>query len=139
MIYKMTIVFYEKDYAEEILEHGVDRLRRRDLNYLAKYWDYNGLSESEIEKKLIEFCLKNDENFNEIQNYDFYHRATIHSRNNALRFPTPINITESEIQSIQLIDRDLSGVDKYKIQKFLFTMLIVAKFFKYRVSRLMLG
>ena len=124
----MKIVFYEKEYCEDILKNGVDKLHRRDLNYLAKYWDYLGYGEKDIEDRLIEFCKKNDENFNEIQNYDFIHRAMLHSRNNQLRFPTPIQITKSEIYSIQTYD-------DYKIQKFLFIMLVVAKFFKYHQSR----
>ena len=124
----MSIIFYEKEHAEYILQNGVDKLTQKDLNYLAKYFDFLGYSEREIETELIQFCKKNDENFNEIQSYTFYHRAMVYSRNNQLRFPTPINITVNEINEIEKIK-------DYKIQKFIFIMLVVAKFFKYHPSR----
>jgi hypothetical protein len=124
----MSIIFYEEEHCKDILKNGVDKLTRRDLNYLAKYFDSLEYTEKEIERELLDFCVKNDGNFNEIQNYSFYHGAVVHARNNSLRVPTPIAITLSEIKEIQ-------EIEDYKIQKFIFIMLVVAKFFKYHPSR----
>ena len=90
----MTIIFYEEQYAKDLIINGADKLSRRDLNYIAKYWASLGFSEKSIESNLIEYCNNVDPNFNEIQNYDFYHGATIHARNNKLRIPEPIRITK---------------------------------------------
>jgi hypothetical protein len=126
----MSIIFYEKEYVEQILEDGVDKLTQRDLNYLAKYWSYAGLSEKEIHNNIENFCIANDRNFNLIQSYSFVHRAVIHSTHYKLRIDLiPVEITALELETIQ-------NLNDYHIEKFLFTMLAVAKFFKNNQSRI---
>jgi hypothetical protein len=125
----MSMIFYEKEYAEKLIQNGLNRLTQRDLNYLAKYWSYEGFSDREIHKNLEEFCLSNDVNFNIIQSYDFIHRAVIHASHYKLRVDLlPVAITNFELETI-------GKLNDYKVEKFLFTMLVVAKFFKNNANR----
>lgn len=124
----MAIIFYEYEHCKKLLENGVDKLYQRDLNMLAKYWEYEKCKKSEIEKNIIDFCKKNDGNFNEIQSYKMIKYALRYARKNFLRFPTPIEITLAELNAI----KDLND---FKKEKFLFTMLVCAKFFQKHDSR----
>jgi hypothetical protein len=124
----LGIIFYEHEHCEKILAEGVDRITQRDLNYLAKYWDHHGETPSQIRKNLIQFCMDNDKYFNEIQSRQKLRRALSQAKNYNLRFPNPVEITKSELNSIE-------SLDNYKYEKFLFVMLVVAKFFKEHRSK----
>jgi hypothetical protein len=124
----LPIIFYEYEYCEEIIKNGVKKITQKDLNLLSAYWKYKGESTEQIRKNIEEFCLKTDKNFNIIQSYKIIKRALRYCQNNILRFPTPITITKQEIISIQ-------SVNDYKKEKFLFAMIVCAKFFKAHPSR----
>ena len=119
----MSIIFYEYGYCEKILKKGVKKLFQRDLNYLAKYWEYKGESYENIQKNIEVFCIRNNEDFNVIQSSEMIYRALTHAKNNYLRFPTPIIITQAEVNTIR-------SLDDYRKEKFLFIMLLCAKYFK---------
>jgi|WetSurMetagenome_2_1015567.scaffolds.fasta_scaffold49801_2 hypothetical protein len=124
----MSIIFYEYEYCQEILRENVKRITLRDLKYLAKYWDYEGVSYENIAKNLEEFCVRNDRNFNAIQSAERIQKAVNHAKNNYIRFPTPIIITQAEVDTIR-------SLDNYIQEKFLFSMLVCAKYFKQNKSQ----
>lgn len=124
----MSIIFYEYDYAQDLIGNGVDRIFQKDLNILSKYWDYLGYSPSAIRLNLESFCLENDKNFNVIQNYKFIHKALAHAKSNIIRFPTPIAVSKNELAIID-------SLSNYNHSKFLFAMLVSARFFKLHPSR----
>ena len=124
----MSIIFYEYEYCQKIIDRGAKTITQRDLNYLAKYWEYEGIIYSQIQKNIENFCLKNDKNFNLIRNFQMITRALSHAKNNNIRFPTPIIITQAEINIIR-------SIDDYIKEKFLFSMLVCAKFFKNHPSK----
>lgn len=124
----MSIIFYEYNYAQDLINNGVDRIFQRDLNILAKYWNYLRYPLSEISLNLESFCLENDKNFNIVQNYELIHRSLNYSRLNILRFPTPIAISKGELDII-------GSLNDYNREKFLFAMLVAARFFKLHPSR----
>ena len=124
----MPIIFYEYEHCENIIDKGVNKLVQKDLNLLAVYWEYKGEKLSQIKNNIESFCLKNDKYFNLVQSSKMIKRALSYVRNNKLRFPTPIIITQNELNAI-------IKIDNYNNQKFLFAMLICAKFFKNHQSR----
>lgn len=124
----MTIIFYEHEHCEKLLEKGTEKITQRDLNYLAKYWDYHNETQSQIHENLKDFCLKNDKYFNVVQGRTMIRRALSQAKNYHLRIPIPISITTSEIESIQ-------SLKNYKYEKYLFAMLVSARFFKVHRSK----
>jgi len=119
----LSIIFYEYEYCEKIIKEGVKRLLQRDLNYLAKYWEYKGENRENIQKNIEAFCIYNNRDFNAIQSSEMIYRALNHARNNYLRFPTSIIITQAEVNTIR-------SLNDYNKEKFLFSMLVCAKYFK---------
>jgi len=119
----LSIIFYEYEYCEKIIKEGVKRLLQRDLNYLAKYWEYKGENRENIQKNIETFCIRNNGDFNAIQSSEMIYRALTYAKNNYLRIPKPIIITQSEVNTIR-------SLDNYIQEKFLFSMLVCAKFFK---------
>jgi hypothetical protein len=123
----MSIIFYEYEYCLAIQRENVKRITQRDLNYLAKFWEYEGVDYENISKNIEVFCIRNDRNFNAIQSAKIIQRAVTHAKNNYLRFPTPIVITQAEVDTIR-------SLDNYTQEKFLFSMLVCAKYFKQHKS-----
>jgi len=125
----LTIIFYEKEYAENLLKYGVKAIKQRDLNFISKLFYEKGLKIPEIREKIEDFCLKTDKNFNLIQSYKMINRALSHAKNNHLRVPDEVIITEDEYNKILTLDN-------YQEEKFLFAMLVSAKFFKNHRSKI---
>ncbi len=129
----MSIVFYEIQHCEKILKEGVPKLYQRDLNYLAKYWEYLGFNYTEIRKMIIDFCIKNDGRFNEIQSYKMINKSISHARNNFLRHDiAPITISFLELEKIK-------SLNDYSKEKFMFSMLVCARFFDEHPVRKKIG
>lgn len=60
------IIFNEKQYIEQLLAHGFpSRFSKRDIILLARHWQEQGLSNSEIYGKIVEFCKKWQKKFAE--------------------------------------------------------------------------
>jgi hypothetical protein len=119
----LPIVFNEYEYAKSLLETKITVIYQRDLNFLAKLWDYENCPPSEIRKNLIDFCLKNDPYFNMIQNRLKLKRAISHAKRYKLRFPDFIEISRSELDLIK-------SINNYKYEKIIFCMLVCGKYFK---------
>ena len=124
----MSIIFNEYEYSKVIIENGVDKIVQRDLNYVAKFYDYEGFSKSKIQAEVECFCLRNDVNFNLVQSRLMIKRALTNCKDNHLRFPEPIGITAKELETIRKV------ID-YRKQKLLFCILVTAKFFKHHSSK----
>ena len=116
------IIFDEKTYAEKLLENGFGKfMSRRDLEILAKYYCWQGIGYSRIEKNLQEFCLKHNPEFNIIKNIGKINGAINVAKRENLKLPIPIIVTENEINKIKTIE-------DYRYQKILFVMIVIAKF-----------
>jgi hypothetical protein len=124
----LSIIFYEQEYARSIIESGVDRIAQRDLNYVAKYYDSQCLPKCKVQEGVESFCIKSNPDFNVIQNRIKIKRALTNCKDNKLRVPEPIHITEKELITI-------GSVLDYRKEKLLFCMLVTAKFFKYHSSK----
>jgi hypothetical protein len=124
----MGIVFYETEYASSLLEIGTDKISQRDLNFLAKFWKQEGLTQHETQLKLAEFCLDNDPYFNLIINRIRLKRAINHAENFLLRKPGDILIHQMELDII-------SKINNYKYEKIIFCMLVCAKYYREYPSR----
>jgi hypothetical protein len=119
----VKIIFDEYEYAKNLIENGCPRLTLESMKFVTKYWSSEGFGPTEIRKKLIEFCKRINPYFNEIQNRKKIKKALLHCKNNILRKPTPIIITKAEIEEIR-------AVKDYRIEKFLFAMLVSARFYQ---------
>jgi hypothetical protein len=124
------VIFCEKEYCEELLKsrNKLNIIQQYDLNYLASYWKDQKLTVRVITENLKNWCLSQDKNYNFIINRNKIKKAILHCKKYSLRSLPAIVITESEVESIKQIN-------DYKYQKLLFMFLVVAKFFKYNVSR----
>jgi hypothetical protein len=124
------MVFYEKKRAKILLEQGTQSfVTYEDLSILAKYFKYIGKNKIQIEKSLIEFCEKNICNFNEILFRGKIEDAIKSCDKFGIRLHIDVPITSNELDTIK-------NCGDYKRQKILFTMLVVAKYFKYNDTRL---
>ena len=123
----MKIIFDEEKYCENLLINNQKKILLQDLKLLAAYFFEKNNNNDEIIKNIEEYCLKIDKNFNKIQNFKILEKSLKYALRNHLRKPIPISITKSELQSIQ-------SLDNYMDEKFLFMMLVTAKFYKFNKS-----
>lgn len=124
----MPIIFYEYDYTKNLIDHGVEKITQKILNFVAMYYDYEGYSMTRIQREVENFCTKNNPYFNLIQSRMMIKRAMLHCNKNVMRFPNPITITKSELETI-------NKLDDYKKEKILFCILVVARFFHEHSSK----
>lgn len=124
------MVFYEERRAKMLIEQGIQTfISHEDLSILAKYFKYIGKNKKQIEKSLIEFCEKNNPNFNEILFRNKIEYAIKSCDKFGIRLYKDVIITNNELEMIK-------NCGDYKRQKILFVMLAVAKYFKYNDTRL---
>jgi len=125
-----SIIFYEEEEAKKILASGnIDFITFDHLFLLAKYFKHIGKNNSQVRKSLIEFCKKHNHDFNEILARNAIENSIKKAQKYSLRNAEGIMITESEMSRIK-------SATGYKKQKILFTMLVLAKFFKHNDNRI---
>jgi len=118
------IIFCEKKYAENLLEHGFTKyMLQRDLSILAKYYKYIGKNKKEIWDLLVDFCKQSNSEFNEIRFYGKLQRAIDSVDKYRLRLEMDVILTQEEMNSIKNINNDVYG-------RILFVMLAVSKYTK---------
>lgn len=122
------IIFDEYEHCEYLLKNKVKNIYQRDLNYLAKYWKEQDLSARQIENNLIEWCKKQDPQYNAIVNHERFKKAILHSNNYGLRKPVTITMTIKEMDAIKQLE-------DYRHQKIAFIMLLIACYFKYNKTK----
>ena len=117
-------IFNELEYAERMLADGFIGTRMgSNLLILAKYYFYLGKDYSEVWNELSGFCAK----FLNLYDEDLYAEKIdqiIKTANKLnLRIPVDVPVTKKEIDSIK-------EIGNYKFEKVLFTMLVLAKYYK---------
>lgn len=124
------IIFCEKKHAEWMLENGFHNfMSSQDLSILARYLKHIGKNKSQIKTDLIDFCKRYNPEFNEII-YDKKLRWVINTCDKyKLRIAMNIVVTEKELETIKIIKN-------YKLEKILFVMLVVSKYFKHNRIRI---
>jgi hypothetical protein len=120
----MMRIFNELKEAEWLLEHGFRRgFNKSEILLIAKYYRYIGLEENEISNKTFEFCKKFALGYNSILDDPVIEQQIKKSKQYKIRIPIDINITENELKIIK-------ELHNYRHEKFLFTMLVLAKYEK---------
>jgi len=120
----MKAIFNEYKYAEELLIKGFSRfMSLQDLTILAKYYKYKGFSSTKIKKELNSFCETFNLEYNEVLHGGYVRTAIRNANKYPLRFPEEIWLTENELKQI-------SELKDYKLEKIIFVMMILAKFYK---------
>lgn len=104
------------------------QIQQRNLNYLAKFYSEEGYTTREINVSLRSWILKQDPNFDLVDNIIMLRRAISFEKKYSLRKTIPIAITQHELNEIKKLDN-------YDYQKIAFTMLVVSIFFKFNISR----
>lgn len=118
------MIFCEKTYAENLLKNGFSKfMSYNDLAILARYYRFLGKNKTQIYDDLIDFCKKHNSDFNEVLSFKKIKNAIKTTDKYSLRIGSDTNITKVEMQKIL----ELSD---YKIQKVLFIMLALSKYFK---------
>lgn len=126
----MNNIFDELSYANKLLSQGPKHsMYYFDLRIVAKYYRYLGKNENQIRDALEEYCLKFEPYFNSVQNSEDLDRAVKATKNNIIRTPKDVPITQKELQIIQ-------ESENYKYRKILFTMLVMAKYYKMTDTRI---
>lgn len=124
-----SIIFYEENEAKKLLSSGdIDFITFHQLFLLAKYFKHIGKNNSQTKKSLIEFSKKHNKDFNEILARNAIENAIKKSQKYTLRDCKGVIVTEAEMENIR-------KAEGYKKQKTLFTMLVLAKFFKHNDNR----
>jgi len=124
------MVLNELEYAKKIIEsQRIDENHRgSDLAILARYFIYQGKNYKEARKYLEEFCVNNIKYFNIVVDYHNIDYAINQAKKYKITDPINIIITHQEISSIQ-INNNLD------YQRFLFTLLVLAKQKKYNPNK----
>lgn len=121
----MMRIFDELKEAEWMLENGFrNGFNSFSIGIVAKYYRYIGLEENEIKNKTFEFCKNFTPSYNSILDDPVIISQLKKSKKHTLRIPIDITITENELKII----KDLHN---YRYEKFLFTMLVLAKYEKF--------
>jgi len=123
----LKIIFDEEKYCQNLLKNIQKKILLQDLKLLATYFFEKHYKDEEIMEKIEDYCLKIDKNFNKIQNFGIIQKPLKYAKKNHLRKPIPIKVTKSELENIQ-------SLDNYMEEKFLFIMLVAAKFYKFNKS-----
>lgn len=118
------IIFDELAYAKALLDEGNTSVgvKQRDLNIIARYYKYKNLDKGQIYDKIVEYYQRKEPHFNEVlyeRNLEFAMRSAMRTE---LRTGVTLEITKKEMEQIWRID-------DIRIQRILFMMLIVAKFY----------
>lgn len=121
-------VLDEKTYAEGLLKKGLSKfMHGGDLLILAKYFRHNG--SKNVEKDLIDYCYKFEPDFNEVIFFDKLAKIARTSKKSGLRTPIDIPVTENEYSQLR-------NIKNYKLEKVLFAMLFLGKYYKLTNVRL---
>jgi hypothetical protein len=113
----------ELDYAKKLITSGFSRyMLFSDLMILAKYYRYIGVEEGLIWKELVNFCMIHELEFNENIHMNKIENAVKFTKKQTITVPMDIPITHDEIMSIR-------GLNNYRYEKVLFTMLFLGKVF----------
>jgi hypothetical protein len=119
------MIFDEEHYAINLLTNGThgNYIKWHDLLILSKYFRFKNKKESEIREELINFCIRNNSEFNEIVFERSIDSAITKSEKQYLKLGHPVVINKSEIEAIRTLN-------DYKYEKILFTMLVISRFYK---------
>lgn len=127
------IILDELAFAEDMSKKGfIKTFSIYELSIYAKWRRYLDLKkeDAEIEKELIEFSKKHNENFIYEVDYPKIDKALQSIENFRLRVPIPTYVTESEWGKIQ-------SLDNIKHRKVMFVMLVVSKYYKHNDTRIL--
>ena len=115
-------MFDEKAVAEKLLNGKFigNVTSSGNLNILGKYFKWQGMNDSDIQKNLIEYCQKFDPTFNDVMMADKLERA-VKGTSYPIKLSHPVQISKGEMISIRTLE-------DVQLQKLLFTILAVAKY-----------
>lgn len=128
---KKIFSFDEKKDAEEILRNGFkdNTIDYSKMYVIAKYFkDEFGYGEKRLEKKLIDFCLEHDKNFNPIVDSDIIKSWVKSAMMYSLRKIDKLDLHQEEIEFLKKVNTN-------RERKLLFSILIMAKALKHRDTR----
>lgn len=123
---KKEFIFNEKEYAEKIIEEGFENgiLDYSKIYTVAKYFrEQYGYGEKVLEKKIIEFCIKHDKNFNPIVEAGAIHKWVKSAMKYGLRKIDHVVISEKDVEFLKTIKNS-------KDRKVLFATMIFSKSLK---------
>ena len=125
------VIFNEKEYCERLLKEGIIRpynKRFKDIFVLCKYYKHLGYKASDNKKKLIDFLIKYDDDFDiNMNNQDLIkiHRIvqSIYKKKYHFRDKVKVSFSKSEIERIKELN---SKVER----KVYYTLLFLSKLYK---------
>lgn len=120
----MSIIFNEKEHVELILQKSFQTSRHKsfEMQLLATYWREQGQDDKEIENNLHLFCKQHLNNYNRVAFLKIIEEKVQKSKKRKLKVPTPINITQTELDIIM-------SEENLKCQKLMFVYLVLAKYY----------
>ena len=128
---KKIFSFDEEKDAEEIIENGFENnlIDYSGMYLIAKYFrDKFGYGEIRLERELIKFCKKQDENFNPVVDAEYIKKWVKSAMNYGLRKIEKIQVSRKEIDFLKTIETT-------KERKLLFMTLVMAKALKFRNTK----
>ena len=129
---KKDFLFNEMEEVEKIINNGFEnnKLDYGKMYLIAKYLkDKNNYGALNLEKELINFCLKADKEFNPITQRGYIKKWVSSAMGYSLREITEIYISKKDVEFLKTIPVE-------KDRKVLFATLIIAKALKISGTKL---
>lgn len=123
------IILDKKEYCKNILKEKGRKITKSDIVLLSRYFFSLNYDEVQVYKKLKKYILSNVKEYNSKIYDDYIDRAIIVGKFFKLEDNLKIVITKKELDSILFIK-------DFDTQKFMFSMLVLAKYFKYGNNRI---
>jgi len=103
-----------------MLIHGfIQKKYEYELKILSKYYFSQNIYENDLRNKVLEFCNKHMNDFNEVRYIKMIKRVCRYGENNSLFIVKPVRITQCEIDKIKTLNN-------LKIEKIAFVLLVLA-------------
>lgn len=121
------IIFDEMKYAENMLRNGFKTKNKivYELNILTKYLYSKFENDSVVKGKLIEFCKKNIDHFNNDEWYNIINKTLSFAKKSKLITSKEVHITQKELSII-------TNIEDVREQKVAFVLLVLYKFYNYK-------
>jgi len=117
----MNAILDELSYAKKLLKSGLTRfMSGKDIRILIKYYRYIGIAEDEIYQKIVDYLKKTYDDYPEPIYQNFLNKIINTSKKYILKISEPIPLRKNELDKIRTLKN-------YKLEKLLFTMLILGK------------
>jgi hypothetical protein len=121
------IIFDEKKHAETMLREGFTTKNRivTEMKILSKYFFSKGFDDTDVKDKLVAFCEKHQDYFNNAEWYKIINKTLGIAKKSKLVTGREVKITQAELDTI-------TSLPSLNEQRLAFVLLVLYKFYNKR-------